>query len=170
MGQFLAATAPNAVFASMSNPLVLGSLTLFCGIQVPYSQITAFWRYWLYYLNPYTYVAGSLMTFGIFDKQVQCKESEYALFDTPGNQTCAEYLSSYLSGEGSRTHLQNPDATEGCKVCQYRYGSDYLTTLNIQDYSDGWRDAAIVVIFVLSSYGLVYLLMKLRTKATKTAQ
>ena len=172
MGQFIAAYAPNAVFASLANPLILGTLISFCGVLVPYSQITPFWRYWLYYLNPYTYVADSILTFGMFDIKINCKESEFGLFDTPGNQTCGQYLSDYMSpsGQGSRTYLQNPEATAGCKVCQYRYGSDFLATLNITDYIEGWRDAAIVVIFVLSSYGFVYLLMKLRTKATKTAQ
>lgn len=47
----------------------------------------------------------------------------------------------------------------------YRTGTDYLATLNLPDYSDGWRDAGIVVLFALSSYGMVYALMKLRTKA-----
>lgn len=114
----------------------------------------------------------SIMTFGMFDIKVKCKESEYAVFDTPGGQTCSSYLADYMSptGEGARTFLQNPDATSGCKVCQYRLGSDYLATLKINDYYYGWRDAAIVVIFVISSYGFVYLFMKLRTKASKKAE
>jgi ATP-binding cassette subfamily G (WHITE) protein 2 (SNQ2) len=34
----------------------------------------------------------------------------------------------------------------------------------------GWRDAGIVVLFVISGYGLVFLLMKLRTKKSKRAE
>lgn len=45
MGQFIAAYAPNAVFASLVNPLILGTLISFCGVLVPYSQIQVFWRY-----------------------------------------------------------------------------------------------------------------------------
>ena len=71
---------------------------------------------------------------------------------------------------GARTNLTNPDATMGCKVCEYRTGADYLSNINLEDYYYGWRDAAIVVLFVFSSYGMVYLLMKLRTKRSKTAQ
>jgi ATP-binding cassette subfamily G (WHITE) protein 2 (SNQ2) len=112
----------------------------------------------------------SMMVFGMFDKKITCKASEYAVFDTPGNQTCASYLGNYMSSEGSRTYLQNPDATSGCRVCQYRLGSDYLATLKIDDYYVGWRDVAIVFIFVLSSYASVFLLMKLRTKASKKAE
>jgi hypothetical protein len=43
IGQFVAAYAPNAVFASLVNPLLLGALISFCGVLVPYAQIQAFW-------------------------------------------------------------------------------------------------------------------------------
>lgn len=86
------------------------------------------------------------------------------------NGTCAEYLSDYMEGAGWRINLTNPDATSQCKVCEYRSGSDFLTTLNINHYYYGWRDAAITVIFAISGYALVFGLMKLRTKASKKAE
>jgi ABC-type multidrug transport system ATPase subunit len=49
IGQFIAAYAPNAVFASLCNPLLIGVLVSFCGVLVPYAQIQAFWRYWIYW-------------------------------------------------------------------------------------------------------------------------
>lgn len=170
IGQFIAAYAPNAVFASLANPLIIGTLVSFCGVLVPYAQIQAFWRYWIYYLNPFNYLMGSLLVFTSFDADVRCSKKEFAVFDPPANATCAEYLDPYLKGFGARTNLINPDATEGCKVCEYRVGSDYLNTINLPEYYYGWRDAAIVCIFVLSGYALVYGLMKLRTKRSKTAE
>lgn len=170
IGQFIAAYAPNAVFASLVNPLVIGTLASFCGVLVPYSQIQPFWRYWIYYLNPFNYLMGSLLTFTTFDAEVNCADSEFALFNPPSGSTCASYLADYMQGKGARTNLVNPDATAGCRVCEYRRGSDYLATINLGEYYDGWRDAAIVVIFALSSYAMVYLLMKLRTKRSKTAE
>lgn len=170
IGQFIAAYAPNAVFASLANPLILGILVLFCGTLVPYSQINVFWRYWMYYLNPFTYLMGSMLVFTNFDSKVQCAESEFAVFDPPAGLTCREYLASYMLDKGSRTQLDNPGATSSCRVCQYRRGSDYLATMNLTDYYDGWRDAAIVVIFAISSYAIVYLMMKLRTRASKKAE
>lgn len=113
---------------------------------------------------------GSILTFTVFDAEVQCSDQEFALFDTPNGETCAQYLASYLQGMGSRTNLVNPDATSGCRVCEYRRGSDYLATINLPEYYYGWRDAAIVVIFALSSYALVFAMMKLRTKASKKAE
>jgi ABC-type multidrug transport system permease subunit len=75
IGQFVAAYAPNAIAASLINPLVITMLTNFCGVLVPCSQITEFWRYWMYYLNPFTYLMGGLLTFTLWDKEVVCKES-----------------------------------------------------------------------------------------------
>ncbi|KAI9043311.1 uncharacterized protein KD926_003841 [Aspergillus affinis] len=158
MGQFIAAYSPNAVFASLVNPLVVGILVSFCGILVPYGQIVPFWRYWMYYLNPTNYLVGSLLTFTIFDVDVQCTESEYAVFDPPANATCGEYLAGFLNE--SDANLVNPEATHGCRVCSYTKGSGYLETLNLNDFYYGWRDVGIFVIFVFSSYGLVYLFMK----------
>jgi ABC-type multidrug transport system permease subunit len=71
---------------------------------------------------------------------------------------------------GAGTNLLNPHDASGCQVCQYTSGADYLRTLNIADKSYGWRNAGIVVVFVIGIYGLVYLLMKLRTKQTKKAE
>jgi ATP-binding cassette subfamily G (WHITE) protein 2 (SNQ2) len=63
IGQFVAAYAPNAVFAALVNPLLIGVLVLFCGVLVPYAQITSFWRksfslprYWFW---PWSYSAYS---------------------------------------------------------------------------------------------------------------
>lgn len=170
IGQFIAAYAPNAVFASLANPLLIGILVSFCGVLVPYAQIQEFWRYWIYYLNPFNYLMGSMLTFTVWDSPVRCAEAEYAVFNTPNATTCADYLAEYLKGYGAAAYLENPDATSGCKVCEYSQGSDYLKNLNLKEYYYGWRDAGIVVIFVISSYAMVYVLMKLRTKASKKAE
>lgn len=170
IGQFIAAYAPNAVFASLANPVIIGTLVSFCGVLVPYAQIQPFWRYWIYYLNPFNYLMGSLLTFTTFSAAVHCAEAEFAIFDPPSGQTCQQYLGPYQMGMGARTNLTNPDATNACRVCEYKSGSDYLYTINLQDYYYGWRDAGIVVLFAVSSYAMVYLLMKLRTKRSKTAE
>lgn len=170
IGQFVAAYAPNAVFASLANPVIIGTLVSFCGVLVPYAQIQPFWRYWIYYLDPFNYLMGSLLTFTTFSAPVICAEVEFAVFDPPSGQTCQQYLGPYQMGMGARTNLTNPDATAGCRVCEYRNGSDYLYSVNLEDYYYGWRDAGIVVLFAVSSYAMVYLLMKLRTKRSKTAE
>ncbi|KAJ6023752.1 hypothetical protein N7540_004549 [Penicillium herquei] len=169
IGQFVAAYAPNATFAALVNPLIVNSLILFCGAFVPQPELNVFWKYWFYYLNPFNYVVGGMLTFGIWNSNVRCKSDEFAYFDPP-NGTCKEYLAEYIAGAGSAINLINPDATSQCQVCEYTRGSDYLKTLNIKDYYYGWRDAGICVIFAISGYALVYIMMKLRTKASKKAE
>lgn len=170
IGQFIAAYAPNAVFASLVNPLVIGTLASFCGVLVPYSQIQPFWRYWIYYMDPFNYLLGSILVFVAWDKPVHCTPNQFAVFDPPAGSTCAQYLADFMRGRGARMNLVNPDASANCHVCQYRTGKDYLATINLLEYYYGWRDAGIVVIFAISGYALVFLLMKLRTKASKTAE
>lgn len=171
MGQFIAAYAPNEVFAVLVNPLVIGTLVSFCGVLVPYAQIQAFWRYWMYYLNPFNYLMGSMLVFDLWGQDVTCRERELARFDPPNGTTCGDYMESFLAGGfGAARNLINPEATSDCRVCSYTKGEDYLKTLNLNEYYYGWRDAGIVVLMVFSSYALVYLLMKLRTKTSKKAQ
>lgn len=168
IGQFIAAYAPNAVFAALTNPLLVGIIVSFCGILVPYQQIVTFWRYWIYWLNPTTYLVGGMLTFTIFDAEVECVAEELSLFDPPSNMTCGNYLASYLKTSGA--NLLNPDDSLGCRVCPYTKGSDYLRTININDWYFGWRDVGITIIFVLSSYSLVYIFMALKTKPSKKAE
>ncbi|KAF3386286.1 Brefeldin A resistance protein [Penicillium rolfsii] len=169
IGQFVAAYAPNATFAALVNPLIVNSLVLFCGAFVPQPELNVFWKYWFYYLNPFTYVLGGMLTFGIWNAEVTCAPSELAYFDPP-NGTCKEYLADFLAGPGSAANLINPEATSQCQVCEYSRGSDYLKTLGIHHYYYGWRDAGICVIFAISGYLLVFVMMKLRTKASKKAE
>ncbi|KAJ5137696.1 ABC multidrug transporter atrF [Penicillium atrosanguineum] len=128
----------------------------FCGVLVPYAQIQEFWRYWIYWLNPFNYLMGGLLVFNIWDTDVNCKEKEYAIFNPANGTACGDYLKSYMETTGSRMNLVNPPRD---RVLQ-----------GLREYYYGWRDIGIVAIFALSSYALVYLLMKLRTKASKKAE
>jgi ATP-binding cassette subfamily G (WHITE) protein 2 (SNQ2) len=169
IGQLIAAYAPNAVFASLVNPLVITTLVSFCGVMVPYSQIEPFWRYWIYYLDPYNYLMSALLIFGSWSTPVTCRRSELAIFDPPAGTSCGQYLAAYQQGVGVGTNLLNPQAMSGCEVCQYDSAASYIKTLNLGEEYYGWRNAGIVVLFAFGCYGLVYLMMKLRTKATKKA-
>ncbi|KAG7407957.1 Brefeldin A resistance protein [Fusarium oxysporum f. sp. raphani] len=159
---------PNEVFASLVNPLVITILVSFCGVLVPYSGIQTFWRYWLYYINPYNYMMSSMLAFDVWGAEVNCKDSEFARFSPPNGSTCGEYLSDWLTQVPSK--LINPDSTDECMVCSYSSGEDYLLTLNIKEYTYAWRNAGITAAFVFSSYALVYIAMKLRTKTSKKAE
>jgi hypothetical protein len=58
IAQFIAAYSPNPPFAALLIPLVIAVLVTFSGVlvrnrarprlilQIPYSQLTVFWKYW----------------------------------------------------------------------------------------------------------------------------
>jgi len=151
-----------------------------------------FWKYWLYYVDVFTYsssasrypsraridadlpldistVVGGLLWFVTWDKPVVCTLEELTDFDPPSGQTCGQYLETFLTKYNPGANLLNPDATNGCQVCPYRTGNDYLSTIELGGPAVGWRNVGITGIFVISSYAMVFLMMKLRTKATKRA-
>lgn len=157
IGQFIAAYAPNAVFAALVNPVLIAVLVLYCGVLVPYPQIPAWWRYWLYWLDPFNYLMSGLLNPLLWDVQVRCTEEEFGIFDPPSGQTCGEYMSDFLTQ--ATGYLDDSDATSQCRYCGYENGSEYLEGLNLGTWYFGWRDIAITFLFVISSYGLVFLLL-----------
>ncbi|RKK50582.1 Brefeldin A resistance protein [Fusarium oxysporum f. sp. cepae] len=151
IGQAIAAYSPNEYFAALANPLIIGAaLISFCGVVVPYSLIPTFWRYWIYWLDPFTYLIGGLLEPVVWDVRVQCRPEEVTSIPLPGNTTCGDYMADFLS-ENAGT------------------GADYMKSININASYYGWRDVGITALFCISSYALVFLMMKLRTRATKTA-
>jgi ABC-type multidrug transport system ATPase subunit len=138
VGQGIAVFSPNEYFASLVNPLVLGAIFIdFCGVLVPYDTLNVFWRYWLYYLDPFTYVVQALFTLTVWDVKVKCAASELSIITPPPNQTCGSYMADFITAHSG--YLNNPEALSDCEYCQYSMGSDYAKTFNINSKTYGWR-------------------------------
>ncbi|KAK4038643.1 ABC-2 type transporter-domain-containing protein [Parachaetomium inaequale] len=169
LGQAIAAYAPNEYFAAISNPLLLGcGLISFCGVVVPYTAMQPFWKYWLYYLDPFNYLIGGLLGTIVWDVQVKCKPKEFTSFDPPAGQTCGAYMADFLRSNAG--YVENGNATSACRYCPYEMGADYAKTFNLNEKYYAWRDSGITALFCISSYALVILMMKLRSKKTKSAR
>lgn len=112
----------------------------FAGVLVPYSQIQAFWRYWLYYLNPFSYLIGALVTPVAWDAKVKCLKRELTSIPLPSNATCGEYMSDFLAANAG--YVVDPSSATSCEYCEYSQGADYLKTLNIKAKYYGWRDVS----------------------------
>ncbi|KAL4998359.1 ABC-2 type transporter-domain-containing protein [Aspergillus recurvatus] len=169
IGQAIAAYAPNEYFAAIMNPIIIGAgMISFCGVVVPYSQMQPFWRYWMYYLDPFTYLVGGLLTEVLWDVPVKCLDSEYTTFSAPDGQTCGEYMADFLLSNAG--YLRDASATSTCEFCQYATGADYARTFNLQEKYYGWRDTGITALFCITSYMAVFVMMKLRSKKTKEAR
>ncbi|KAI9817891.1 MAG: hypothetical protein M1827_001010 [Pycnora praestabilis] len=152
-GQWICAFAPSFTVISNVLPFFFVMFSLFNGVVRPYSQISVFWRYWLYYLNPSTYWIGGVLAATLDGIPVQCQESELAYFNPPSGQTCGNYAANFLSAAPG--YLMNPDSTTTCGYCQYSTGNDYLLTLNIEP-KDKWGYFGIFLGFVISNMALVY--------------
>ena len=131
----------------MANPIFIGAgLINFCGVVVPYSQIQAFWRYWIYYLDPFTYLIGGLFEPIARDVQVECKPAELADIPLPtGNSTtCGSYMKEFIASNGG--YVTDPESSSQCYYCAYATGAEYLKTFNINQKYYGWRDVSILSI------------------------
>jgi ATP-binding cassette subfamily G (WHITE) protein 2 (SNQ2) len=169
IGQAIATYAPNEFAASLANPIIIGAgLISFCGIVVPYSQLNVFWRYWIYWLDPFTYLVGGLLTQLLWDVKIECSSSELTRIPIPSATTCGEYMATFLSENAG--YVVDPNNTTSCKYCPYQTGADYARTLNLNERYYAWRDVGITLVFCISSYGMVFGMMKLRTKATKSTK
>ncbi|KAI2709365.1 hypothetical protein DTO039G3_53 [Penicillium roqueforti] len=169
IGQAIAAYAPNEYFAAVMNPVLIGAgLVSFCGVVVPYSLMQPFWRYWIYYLDPFHYLVGGLFGEVIWDVKVKCEASEFVQFTAPSGQTCGQYMANFLASQTG--YLDDETSTGMCSFCPYSEGSDYAKSFNLQEKYYSWRDTGLTALFCISSYALVFLMMKLRSKKTKSAR
>ncbi|KAI9890210.1 MAG: hypothetical protein M1814_004372 [Vezdaea aestivalis] len=152
-GQWICAFAPSFTVISNLLPTFFVVFALFNGVVRPYNQLSVFWRYWLYYLNPSTYWIGGVLAATLDGIPVRCLDYEAAHFNPPPGQTCAAYAGDFVSK--STGYLINPSATADCAFCPYTSGNDYLRTLNI-NVDNKWRDFGIFLAFVISNWALVY--------------
>lgn len=127
--------------------------SLFNGVVRPYAQLSVFWRYWLYYLNPSTYWIGGTLSATLNNTPIRCAPEEAAYFNPPPGLTCSSYAQDFVNS--ATGYLMNPDATADCGYCQYSSGVDYMRSLNIEP-KDKWRYFGIFSGFCISNWALVY--------------
>ena len=149
-GQWITAWAPGFTVISNVLPFFLVMVTLFNGVVVPYTQLSVFWRYWMYYVNPSTWWIAGMLAATLPGIPVVCADSEAAHFNPPPGSTCLEYAGAFVLQAG-RGYLTNPDATANCGYCPYKDGEEFMATLNVVP-SDKWRNFGIFLAFVVSNW------------------
>ncbi|KAF2790706.1 ABC transporter-like protein [Melanomma pulvis-pyrius CBS 109.77] len=152
-GQWICSFATSVTVISNVLPFFFVMFSLFNGVARPYQQLSVFWKYWMYYVNPSTYWIGGVLAATLHGQPVQCTSSETAVFNAPPGQTCATYAGDFVAG--ATGYLLNPDDNTGCMYCPYTSGDDYLAGLNIKA-SDKWRDFGVFLAFCVSNWALVY--------------
>ncbi|KAG4425656.1 hypothetical protein IFR04_001118 [Cadophora malorum] len=152
-GQWICAFAPSFTVIANVLPFFFVMFSLFNGVVRPYAQLSVFWRYWMYWLNPSTYWIGGVLAATLSDTEVQCMPQEAAYFNPPPGQTCSSYASSFV--DAATGYLMNPNDTTNCGYCQFSSGVEYMQTLNIEP-KDKWRYFGIFLAFCISNWALVY--------------
>lgn len=130
-------------------------IALFNGIFTPYSEITAFWRYWMYYINPGTWFARGVLSTVMPLVSVVCQDVELARFDPPDGSTCGEYASSFVDNVAMSGYLEDENATSNCGYCPYDNGAEFMYTLNVRD-GDKWPCFGYMMVFLVANWVLVY--------------
>jgi len=108
------------------------------------ATLAKFWRSWLYQLTPYTRVLSAMLSTELKGLEITCVDDEFTVFDPPSGQTCMEWAGAFMNAVGG--YVDNPDDTSGCRYCQYRFGDQFFTSLNI-NFSNRWRDAFLILAY-----------------------
>lgn len=144
LGQLVAAISPSVQVAVLFNPFISLLLITFCGVTIPYPTMIKFWRSWMYDISPYTWGIAAMVSTELHGLEIQCKSDEFSVFNPPSGETCYTWANDFVTAFTG--YLDNPNATESCRYCQYSVGDEFYTPLNM-NYSDRWRNAFILFAF-----------------------
>ena len=129
---------------------LLFSLTLiFCGVLAGPVQLPGFWIF-MYRLSPFTYLIDGMLSTGLSNQKIRCSSIELTQFNSPPNQTCGDYVASYVAGFGG--YVENPDATSDCSFCSADQTNTYLRQLN-SSYTTRWRNFGVMWAFITFNIG-----------------
>ena len=101
----------------------------------------------MYRISPFTYLIDGMLSTGLANNAIVCSSIELISFNPPSNQTCGQYMSTYLTTLGIG-YLTNDSATANCEYCAAAQTNSYLAQLNSQ-YSTRWRNFGIMWAFVI---------------------
>jgi ATP-binding cassette subfamily G (WHITE) protein 2 (SNQ2) len=150
-GQAIAAFSPNDLLASLLVPVFFLFVVSFCGVVVPYQALPTFWRSWMYYLSPFTYLLEGFLGAATHGIQVECADKEYARFSPPPGTSCQDYTSAFIQQAGGYVR----EANGMCMFCQYATGDEFARSFNVY-WDHRWRDYGIFWAFVLFNFCMVF--------------
>jgi ABC-type multidrug transport system permease subunit len=123
LGQFIAALAPNELFASLLVPCFFIFVVLFCGVVVPYNVLNHFWRSWMYWLTPFHYLLEGFLGVVTHNIPVQCVSKEESQFSPPLGETCQSYAGPFAQQAGGYVHELGNGL---CSFCRYSTGDAFV--------------------------------------------
>jgi ATP-binding cassette subfamily G (WHITE) protein 2 (SNQ2) len=153
MGQALSALTPSLFISSQFDPFIMITFALFCGVTIPAPQMPAFWRSWLYHLDPFTRLISGMVVTALHKMPVNCMPEELNRFTAPSGHTCGEYMTTFFEN-GGRGYLVD-NATSLCEYCAFKVGDEFYEPLGMSfDYR--WRDLGIFLAFIGSNLIILF--------------
>lgn len=153
LGQGIAALCPSPRISAQFNPFIIIVFALFCGVTIPKPQMPAFWRAWLYELDPFTRLISGMVTTALHKLPVKCKPHELNKFIAPANETCGQYMTEFFANGGPGYLVKND--TQECSYCAYKVGDEFYKPLQM-DFSNRWRDLGIYIVFIGSNLVILF--------------
>jgi ATP-binding cassette subfamily G (WHITE) protein 2 (PDR) len=156
------AALPDTVTASGVVIMLTLMSIVFCGVLQSPTALPGFWIF-MYRVSPFTYWIGGIVSTMLHSRLVECSQAETMIFSPPENQTCGQYLASFL--ESAIGQLQNPDDTQHCRYCSVTIADQFLQGSKIF-WTERWRNFGIVwayVIFNIFVAALTYYLFRVKT-------
>jgi ABC-type multidrug transport system permease subunit len=150
--------------------LIVLTVYAFCGIlSGGPGGLPGFWIF-MYRVNPFTYLASSLLSATLGAAPVQCGEEEFQRFLPPSGQTCGAYMQDYINDFGGYMRDPSAQGNESCEYCRMENTNDFLAGVGI-DYADRWGDWGILCCYVVVNCTMAFVLYWLaRVPKTKRKQ
>lgn len=160
-GQWITALTPTYPITANIIPFFIIMCETFNGILRPYSQIPVFWRYTMYYLNPFTYWIGGVLSATMTGFKIQCEQAELSRFLKPAAVTCRGYVEEWLTEAGG--YVVELPGGEECGYCKYEDADKYLRGINVEPGTQ-WSRLGIFSVFVVMNMVLVYIIMAVKAR------
>ncbi|KFY68490.1 hypothetical protein V498_10627, partial [Pseudogymnoascus sp. VKM F-4517 (FW-2822)] len=93
-------------------PFMVIMCELFNGVLRPQMQMPVVWKYTMYYVAPFTYWIGGILSAVLAGQPIVCAENDLSFFVPTEGQTCALYAEAWLSS--TTGYLVDPGATTRC--------------------------------------------------------
>lgn len=114
----------------------------------------AFWRAWLYQLNPMTRLIEGMVVTALQDRAVVCLPEELNTFAAPPGTDCGTYMADFFRNGGAG-YIVNETASV-CEYCAYRVGQEFFVPYGLS-FEHRWRDLGILAAFIGSNLIILFL-------------